>query len=188
MEEEQESARGVSRFSSATTLAAGKRVSLRVGTNNTLILPRDLLDKMADALRVRSAGWRESAAVIGGIVIGSQWVASRTLFHHDLDEDRAGPVSIELSEKGKLALYGRLATFGLRVVALAHTHPDSWVGLSLADQSNQISSRRGVWSIVLPHYACDGSRAIASWGIHVRGDHGWTQLSRAEVNQRVVIR
>jgi len=106
------------------------------------------------------------------------------VFHHDLADDRATRFSLELPETAKFALYERLQGRGEALLALLHTHPDHHVGLSLVDQRNQLSSRVGFWSIVLPYYA------VRDWrpeeiGFHVRCDLGWRRLNPTQVQERL---
>jgi len=68
------------------------------------------------------------------------------------------------------------------VLALLHTHPQSWVGLSEIDQQNQLSSRVGFWSIVLPYYGHCAWNA-RDIGYHVRAERGWIRLHPDDVEQ-----
>lgn len=142
-------------------------------------VPRGIINETVRELELRSAGWRESAAIWSGDRDGR---VRQVFYHHRLGKDRAGPLFLELPEQAKLSLYQRLANEKQVVLALLHTHPQSWVGLSEVDQQNQLSSRVGFWSIVLPHYG----RCV--WtprdiGYHVRAERGWAQLGPDAVEQ-----
>jgi hypothetical protein len=154
---------------------------------NRLIVAAQLFERTMEGLRARSDGWRESAAVWAGRVRGgADWVAERVYFHHELCDDRSGPLFLELSETAKFRLYENLARDGLRVVALIHTHPDDWVGLSRTDRGNQISSRTGFWSIVVPWYARE-PWGVTGMGVHVRVEGGWHRLSEDSVARRFIV-
>lgn len=148
-----------------------------------ILVPAALLSRTVERLRARSAAWRESACVWAGSRSGH---VTGVVFHHELGDDRATALSLELPESGKIALYAQLAARGETLLALLHTHPESWVGLSAVDQRNQVSSRIDFWSIVLPHYAA-GDWRLEEVGFHVRCDRGWRQLDHAEVLQRFCV-
>jgi hypothetical protein len=140
------------------------------------MVPSDTFDRTMRELMTRSDGWRESAAVWAGRVRGEvDWVVERLFLHHELCDDRGGPLSLELTEAAKFDLYRVLARDGLRPVALIHTHPKAWVGLSPVDAGNQLSSRVGFWSIVVPWYARKPWR-LERFGVHVRLVDGWRHL------------
>lgn len=148
-----------------------------------LRISRSLLERTRAGLRARSAGWRESACV---------WIGSRdgvvrdVVFHHELGDDRGSPLSLELPEDAKYALYDRLERERSALLALLHTHPADWVDLSAVDQRNQVSSRVGFWSIVLPHYgACEWR--TGDIGFHRRCHRGWHRLSEDEVQASLSI-
>lgn len=143
----------------------------------SLVIPASILQQTVEGLRARSDGRRESACVWTGCRDGRVTVV---VFHHELADDRATALSLELPERAKFTLYERLGERGDVLLALLHTHPDDGVELSLVDQRNQLSSRIGFWSIVLPHYG------IREWkaeeiGFHVRCNRGWRRLERVEV-------
>ena len=104
------------------------------------------------------------------------------MFHHELADDRATPFSLELPEAAKFALYERLGARGEALLSLLHTHPAAGVGLSHVDQRNQLSSRVGFWSIVLPYYGVRDWR-FEEIGFHVRCDRGWRRLEVTEAQQ-----
>jgi len=134
-------------------------------------------------LRHRSDGCRESACMWIGNYDGA---VRSVLFHHEIADDRATALSLELPEKAKFSLYEQLARDKLRVLALLHTHPDSWVDLSWIDQQNQISSRMGFLSIVLPLYG-NVSWHVDAIGFHVKCERGWRRLTTSEVHTAVEI-
>lgn len=148
------------------------------------IISRQLLDQTVIGLRARSGGWRESACVWAGTRDGA---IKQVLFHHQLGNDCGGPLFLELPEHAKFDLYRRLAAENQVLLALLHTHPYEWVGLSPTDQDNQISSRLGFWSIVLPYYARD-PWDIESVGCHIRVDGGWQTLHVDQIRQHLIIK
>jgi proteasome lid subunit RPN8/RPN11 len=137
----------------------------------SLRVPSDLFRETMAELRNRSSGWRESAAIWAGTVSEGQWTAKVARFHHRLCDDSGAPLFLELTEAAKFSLYSELETMGLRLVALIHTHPKDWVGLSAVDQANQICSRRGFWSIVAPRYGQE-PWDTARFGVHSRIEDG----------------
>lgn len=156
-----------------------QRLSTTKTTISRRLVPRSVIETTLRELRSRSAGWRESAAIWAGNRDGT---VKQVLFHHQLADDRGGPLSLELPETAKFDLYRKLASEDQILLALLHTHPAAWVGLSAIDQQNQLSSRVGFWSIVLPHYGrCTWNKREI--GFHVRGERGWTTLRTEEVGQ-----
>lgn len=149
-------------------------------------MSRDLLTETLSGLRNRSSGWRESAAIWAGSLNDNDWVAQRLYFHHDLCDDQSGPFFLELSEEAKFQLYHDLAQKNLRLIALIHTHPAEWVDLSEIDKRNQLSSRVGFWSLVLPWYARE-PWTTNTFGIHTRIEKGWQRLTLSEISQRLVV-
>jgi proteasome lid subunit RPN8/RPN11 len=148
-----------------------------------LVIPLRILERTVEGLRARSNRWRESACV---------WTGSRdsritdVLFYHELANDRATRFSLELPEQAKFALYERLAQRQEALLALLHTHPDDGVDLSPVDQRNQVSSRVGFWSIVLPYYGVRDWR-IEEIGFHMRCDRGWRRLDVSEVQTCLLV-
>lgn len=148
-----------------------------------LTAPRGIIEATVLGLRTRSEGRRESACVWIGTSAGA---VHRVTFHHEMADDHATALSLELPETAKLKLYQQLGHEKLRILALLHTHPDSWVDLSWIDQQNQISSRVGFLSLVLPYY---GKR---DWnydeiGFHVKCDRGWRRADAQEAREIVQI-
>jgi proteasome lid subunit RPN8/RPN11 len=142
------------------------------------------LESTADELRSRSANWRESAATWCGRIVGSEWRASAVRFHHRLCDDRGRPLSISLTEDAKFGLYEEMNGLGLTLIAGVHTHPEDWVGLSWIDQRNQLSSRDGFWSVVVPWYA-RGPWNVSEMGFHVRTSAGWCRLTADQVLRHI---
>ena len=134
----------------------------------------------------RSASWRESAAIWIGQLDGDDAVASDVLFHHELCDDRAGPLFLELTERAKFDLYRDLAASGKKLVGMIHTHPEEWVDLSLTDKKNQICSRVGFWSLVAPWYGRPPWE-LGAIGVHVRTDYGWYQHVGADIFAHVIM-
>jgi proteasome lid subunit RPN8/RPN11 len=155
------------------------RLSTAKTTISRRIAPRSLVEATVRELRSRSSGWRESAAIWAGDRDGT---VKQIFFHHTLADDQGGPLSLELPEHAKFNLYRTLAKENQTLLALLHTHPADWVGLSHIDQQNQLSSRIGFWSIVLPHYGCNDWNTY-DIGYHVRAERGWIQLLPDEVEQ-----
>jgi proteasome lid subunit RPN8/RPN11 len=145
-----------------------------------LHIPRILWDQTLSLLRDRSNGRRESGAVVlGNRTSTTQRFATKVVGYHELCDDRATEVFVELSEDGKLRLYSQLEREKLQMVAMVHTHPEGWVGLSPIDQANQLSSRVGFWSIVLPHFGRQ-PWDLDLIGFHIRQSRGWHQLGQDE--------
>ncbi|TAJ09453.1 MAG: hypothetical protein EPO61_05150 [Nitrospirae bacterium] len=148
--------------------------------NSSLIVPHPLWTDVLETLRQRSEGWRESACIlIGTASTNGVRVAVDAIFHHRLADDRATALSIELPEHAKFKMYADLAKRRLSPVSLVHTHPEAWVGLSVVDQSNRISSTIGFWSIVVPHYGSPPWN-LEEIGFHVLEDSGWRELTAEE--------
>jgi hypothetical protein len=143
-------------------------------------VPSGVLARTIAGLRARSAGWRESACVWSG---SREGCVKDVAFHHELGDDRATSLSLELPEAAKFALYKQLAARGESLLALLHTHPEEWVGLSWIDERNQLCSRIGFWSIVLPFYGM-GEWHEAVVGFHMRCDRGWQQLHGDVLRER----
>ncbi len=139
---------------------------------SSLVVPSNLLACTVAGLRVRSEGWRESACIWGGTREGR---VTNVAFHHELGDDRATALSLELPEDAKFALYKQLAARQEVLLAMLHTHPEDWVGLSWIDAQNQLCSRIGFWSIVLPFYGAKEWKE-AEIGFHIRCDRGWQQI------------
>ena len=118
-------------------------------TCGRLFISREVYDKTLSGLAARSADWRESAAVGAGTMTGVDSFVTSVSFHHELCNDRGGPLSLELTEDAKFALYQTLRDQNLKLISLIHTHPEDWVGLSLVDQKNQLCSRIGFWLLPL---------------------------------------
>ena len=154
--------------------------------NDSLSISAQLLEKTLEGLRHRSAGWRESGAIWAGELDGANSTVREVFFFHDLCNDQGRELSLELTEAAKFSLYKELAARSLKLVGMIHTHPEDWVGLSYIDQANQLCSRIGFWSLVLPYY---GKQAwsINTTGVHIRINEGWHQFSRAEVAKRIIV-
>jgi len=151
---------------------------------HNLIVSQELFDATMRELQHRSGRRRESAAVWAGRIEGDLWIAEIVRFHHHLCDDSGSWGFLELTEEGKFALYSELAQKGLRLIALIHTHPGAWVGLSSIDRRNQICSRVGFWSLVVPRYAEQPWR-ITHFGVHTLTDDGWQRLRRREILERL---
>jgi proteasome lid subunit RPN8/RPN11 len=130
---------------------------------------------------------RESGAIWSGSVEDTVTTAQRVDFHHELCNDKATALSMELSEEAKFRLYGDLRDEGLKLAALVHTHPGDWVGLSEVDRENQICSRLGFWSLVVPRYGRE-PWVLEQLGIHLQTEDGWYQLRSDEVMSMVSVR
>jgi hypothetical protein len=159
------------------------RISAARTIANCILVPRTIVSATVQGLRQRSDGWRESACVWIGDYDGR---VRHTVFHHEVADDKANALSLELPEKAKFSLYQQLARDKQRVLALLHTHPDRWVGLSWIDQQNQISSRIGFLSIVLPDYG-SVNWDVDAIGFHVKCERGWSRLTTSEVHATLKI-
>lgn len=148
--------------------------------NTSLIVPSELWSQVLETLHRRSAGERESAGIFIGTASSSGTrIAVDAVFHHQLANDRATALSLELPEQAKFKLYADLAKRRLSPVALIHTHPEAWVDLSMVDQRNRISSTVGFWSIVVPHYGRPPWN-LDCIGFHILEDAGWRRLTNEE--------
>ena len=148
---------------------------------SSLVVPEKLWLHVLGELHNRSAGWRESA----GILVGKSFSdgtrkALDVVFHHDIADDRATALSLELPEAAKFKMYEELSKRQLTLVSLIHTHPAEWVDLSEVDKSNRISSTVGFWSIVVPNYGNE-PWVLDGVGFHVLESTGWRQLA---INER----
>jgi len=154
--------------------------------NTELVIPRGLFDETLAELQARSARWRESAAILCGHVAGSQWIADVAKFYHRLCDDRGRSLSIILAEAAKFQLYEELNRFQLRLIAGIHTHPEDWVDLSWIDQRNQLCSKKGFWSIVVPSYG-QKPWLIENMGVHIRTSNGWRRLTVGQIRKHVSV-
>jgi hypothetical protein len=137
-------------------------------------------------LAARSGDRRESGAIWAGNLHRTEAFASDVFFHHELCDDRGTALSLQLTEDAKFALYTELATRGLKLVGMIHTHPQDWVGLSAVDEANQLCSRIGFWSLVAPWYGRPPWE-LTTLGVHARAETGWYRLEAEEVRLRVVL-
>lgn len=177
----------VSGFPSPATSCPGHGVSTEVFAESHLLIDHNLLMRTLDLLRIRSNNQRESAAIWAGRIIEDRyWHAEELYLHHELCEDRSGPLSVQLTELAKFKLYETLARKRRCLIALIHTHPRANVALSEVDQVNQLSSRVGFWSIVIPWYSRPPWH-LNDMGFHIRASEGWVFLKRNEIKQRVRI-
>ena len=94
---------------------------------------------------------------------------------------------MELTEEAKFRLYQELSQTQLRLIAGIHTHPEDWVDLSWIDQRNQLCSKRGFWSIVVPWYG-NIPWNIEQMGIHIRTFDGWGRLTPAQIQEHVRVK
>lgn len=186
MEESAKSDRCVPEFSSRAAESPDTRLPAPASLDTCLTVPKEIWERTLTELRERSAGWRESAAIFSGRVIGSEWIVEAARFHHHLCDDRGRPLSIRLTQSAKYQLYRDLNRYGLRLIAGIHTHPKDWVDLSWIDQQNQLCSRRGFWSIVVPWYA-ERTWGLDAIGIHIRTSDGWRRLTISQVCQHLRI-
>lgn len=159
------------------------RISAAQAIATRIVISRSIVSATHQGLRDRSDGWRESACMWIG---DSDGQVRRVVFHHEIADDRATALSLELPEKAKYSLYEQLARDRLRVLALLHTHPDSWVDLSWIDQQNQISSRLGFLSIVLPYYGKE-PWVMEDIGFHAKCERGWRRLTESEIRMAVTV-
>jgi len=178
--------RRISRLPADDALRARARVQPEELKYIRLLVPRAIFEVTLRRLAERSGGWRESAAIWIGSLDGEDALVSEVLFHHELCDDNAGPLSLELSEQAKFDLYRALASSGRKIISLIHTHPRDWVGLSAVDEDNQICSRIGFWSLVVPWYGQEPWE-LARIGVHARTNDGWHEFCGSEISQRVVL-
>lgn len=148
--------------------------------SSSLIVPISLWHDILSELQRRSAGCRESAGIlVGRASPDGVRTATDVVFHHQIANDRATALSLELPEAAKFRLYQTMAKRQLTLVSLIHTHPAGWVDLSEVDQSNRLSSTVGFWSIVVPHYGRPPWN-LDTMGFHILEHVGWRALSRSE--------
>lgn len=186
MAKRRKSGRRLFRFPQADAASGIQRLQPQEIEHDRLLISRELIERTVEGLRSRSDGWRESGAIWIGKLNGADSIVEDVLFYHDLCDDKGRSLSLELSEAAKYSLYATLAAQGKKLVGMIHTHPRDWVGLSPIDQANQLCSRIGFWSLVLPHYATKAWSTDTS-GVHIRVDNGWYQFDRAGARQRVAI-
>jgi len=186
MDEDTKPDRCVPEFHSRNIESTEPRLPAPACLDTCLSIPKKMWEGTLTELRERSAGWRESAGILCGRVIGSEWIVEVVRFHHHLCDDRGRPLSIRLTESAKYQLYGELNRLDLRLIAGIHTHPKDWVDLSWIDQQNQLCSRRGFWSIVVPWYA-EQTWELDAMGIHIRTPEGWCRLTPEQTHQYVRI-
>jgi proteasome lid subunit RPN8/RPN11 len=93
---------------------------------------------------------------------------------------------MHLTEAAKFQLYEELNRLHLRLIAGIHTHPEDWVDLSWIDRQNQLCSRKGFWSIVVPWYGKE-SWLIDNMGVHIRTSNGWGRLTTDQTRTHVCI-
>lgn len=105
--------------------------------------------------------------------------------HHELCDDRGRALSLELTEEAKFGLYHTLAAKELKLIALIHTHPEDWVGLSPIDERNQICSRVGFYSLVVPWYGRKPWH-LTSLGVHIRGNAGWLEIPANQIHRHLI--
>jgi len=152
---------------------------------DSLRITSALLNHTLKGLKTRSAGQRESGAIWTGRVSGATSIVLHVHFYHDLCDDKGRALSLELSEEAKYKLYRHLADRGELLVGMIHTHPASWVDLSMVDRENQLCSRIGFWSLVVPYYANRKWR-IEATGVHIRTDSGWHWFDEDEASKRII--
>jgi len=87
-----------------------------------------------------------------------------------------------LTEDAKFELYEELNRLGLTLIAAVHTHPEDWVGLSWVDRKNQLSSKDGFWSLVLPWYGRTPIERL-DIGVHIRRRGAWWRLTDAQISE-----
>lgn len=186
MAEETKSSGSLPGFSPADVARSSSRLQPPELERQRLVIPEALFELTLARLTERSAGWRESAAIWTGKLEGDDALASEVLFHHELCDDQAGPLFLELTEQAKFDLYRRLAARKRKLVGMIHTHPEDWVELSPVDASNQLCSRLGFWSLVAPWY---GSPPwdLGAFGVHARANSGWYQYLGPDIFTHVIL-
>jgi hypothetical protein len=177
--------RRVPRIPAKDVVFAEERIQQKTGAAR-LLISRTLFEATLSKLAERSEGLRESAGIWVGTMSGDDATVTNVYLHHELCDDRGSALSLELSEDAKFALYRTLAASGLKLIALIHTHPEEWVGLSWIDEQNQICSRIGLYSLVVPWYGRKPWE-LASLGVHLRGDSGWQQIPASQISRHLII-
>lgn len=184
MDESEKPDRRLPEFPPRTVAPAAQGLRAAASLETELVVPQKLFYETLAELKERSAAWRESAAIFCGRVAERQWIADRVYFHHRLCDDRGRPRSMHLTEEAKFRLYEELNRDQLRLIAAIHTHPEGWVDLSWIDEKNQLCSKLGFWSIVVPWYGRE-PWLLDTMGVHVRIAEGWARLSTEQVRTHV---
>jgi len=140
-----------------------------------------------DGLRSRGRGIRESACVWGGQRSEKMDVVNSVIFLDDLHGVSAGARYHRMSRDSILALFKILKSNKQVIIADIHTHPSSWVDLSLTDRESPIEYRPGLPAMVLPHYACTAPD-LKTIGLHeYKGDGLWEQFEIENISTVVKI-
>jgi hypothetical protein len=134
----------------------------------------------------RGDGRREAIVVWAGRVddVGARIVAAVA---PPLEEIQARALWHHLSARAHARMSRWMQANGLIALAQVHTHPDAWVGHSETDDAYPFAPDVGFWSIVWPGYAMGQPAPLTAWGVHERREAGWHQLSKDEVQHRLVI-
>jgi proteasome lid subunit RPN8/RPN11 len=77
-----------------------------------------------------------------------------------------------------------LASAGLELLGQVHSHPGSFVDHSEGDDEMALMPYDGFLSIVVPHYARDGMRPLATCGVHLFERARFRRLDDSEVEAR----
>lgn len=138
-------------------------------------------------LAERGDARREAACVWAGTRSEQVERAEAVIFLDDLPGVVGRPYQHRTSRSAVSLMLATVRRMGLRIVGDLHTHPSSWVDMSIVDRAHPIEFRVGLIAIVIPHFAALPVD-IASVGVHeYAGDGEWTTLEASDVARRVVI-
>lgn len=142
----------------------------------TLSLSRDLVEDTQQALRVTSAGVRESLVLWAGRTVD----AHATVVTHVIEPECIATNDVLIVPKYERVAVARfLRDYDLLIFADLHTHPGA-AFLSAADRARPFSSRDGFYAVVVPDFA---TRApLDGWRVYEASDGGWEEV---ELNGRL---
>ena len=147
-----------------------------------IVIPDMLWAKLVDELRRPHHRNLERVGFIDGVV-GRDIAVATTIVIPDAELHR-GYYDVSAAAMSQAGQHFR--RYRLQRLAQVHTHERRWVGHSERDDAMAYSQEVGSISIVLPEHARHRP-AIADAGVHLREQHGWRQLDRAEVAERIRI-
>ena len=126
-------------------------------------------------------GWPESTEDDGHRLVSAVASVATTVSIPDAELD---PRWFNVSPDAMRAAAHHLREHRLTRLAQVHTHGDTWVGHSDADDHEAYSQRVGSLSIVL---SCHGrlQHELDGAGVHVRDRTSWRQLSSREIAEAI---
>lgn len=134
----------------------------------------------------RGAGRHEAGAFLLAANDGDQHTVRDVLYFDDLDPHSLGR-SIHIGGLAFSRLWDFCDAGGLMVAADVHTHPASWVGLSMIDAANPMVARVGHVAIIVPAFA-RSPVTTRDIGVHLYlGAAGWTSWAGPQAARRVKV-